>query len=58
MVFEIYGEKLQIVPSLKYLGRTLTEGGDDWTAVAGNLVKARKSWGRLERILSREGGTK
>ena len=23
----------------------MTEGDDDWSAVAGNLVKARKSWG-------------
>ena len=36
----------------------MTEGGDDWPAVAGNLVKARKSWGRLQGILSREGATK
>ena len=33
-------------------------GGDDWTAVAGNLGKARKSWGRLKRILNREGADK
>ena len=26
--------------------------------MAGNLGKARKSWGRLQRILSREGATK
>ena len=29
-------------------------GDDDWPSVAGNLVKARKSWGRIARILSRE----
>ena len=33
-------------------------GDDDWPAVVGNLVKARKSWGRLSRILSREGADK
>ena len=33
-------------------------GDNDWSAVAGNLVKARKSWGRLIRILSREGEDK
>ena len=33
-------------------------GDDDWPAVAGNLAKARKSWGRLQGILSREGATK
>ena len=58
MAFEVYGEQLKTFPSLKYLGRILTEGYDDWPAVAGNLGKARKSWGRLQRILSREGATK
>ena len=28
---------------------------DDWPAVAGNIRKARASWGRLARILGREG---
>ena len=32
----------------------MTAGDDDCPAVAGNLVKARKIWGRLARILSRE----
>ena len=36
----------------------MTEGDDDWRAVAGNLAKARKIWGRLQGILSREGATK
>ena len=58
MAFEVYRKQLQSVPSFKYLGRTLTAGGDDWPAVARNLGKARKSWGGLQRILSREGATK
>ena len=33
----------------------MTAGDDDWPAVAGNLAKERRSWGRLQRILSREG---
>ena len=40
------------------MGRILTEGDDDWPAVAGNLAKAIKSWGRLQGILSREVATK
>ena len=36
----------------------MTEGDDDCPEVAGNLAKARKSWGRLQGILSREGSTK
>ena len=58
MDFEVYGKQIQSVPRFKYLGRILTEGDDDWPAVAGNLAKARKSWGRLQGILSREGATK
>ena len=33
----------------------LTAVDNDWLAVVGNLEKAQKSWGRLSRILSREG---
>ena len=36
----------------------MTAGDDNWPAVAGNLVKARKRWGRLLRILSQEGADK
>ena len=58
MAFEVYGEQLKKVPSFKCLGIILTEGENDWTAVAGNIGKAHKSWGRMQRILSREGGNK
>ena len=53
MAFEVYGQQIQSVPRFKYLGRVLTEGDDDWPEVAGNLAKTRKSWGRLQGILSR-----
>ena len=33
-------------------------GDDDWPAVVGNLVKARKIWARLSRSLSLEGAEK
>ena len=39
----------------KYLGRILTATDDDWTAVVENIREARQSWGRLSRVLSREG---
>ena len=35
----------------------MTAGDDEWPAVAGNLVKVRKSWGRMQGILRREGAT-
>ena len=55
MTFEAYGEPLENVTAFRYLGRVLTAGDDDWLAAVGNLGKARKSWGQLSRILSREG---
>ena len=58
MASEAYRKQLKTVPSFKYLGRIMTAGEEDWPAVAGNLGKARKSWGRLKRILSREGAEK
>ena len=54
-VFHAYGTKMRRVTELKYLGRVLTNTDDDWPAVAGNIRKARASWGRLARILGREG---
>ena len=43
--FEAYAEPLENVSAFKYLGRVMTAGYEDWPAVAGNLSKARKSWG-------------
>ena len=53
--FEAYGEPLDNVTTVIYLGRVLTAGDNDWIAVVGNLGKARNSWGRLYWILIREG---
>ena len=58
MAFEAYGKQLEAVPSFKYLGQIMTAGDDDWEALAGNLVKSQKRWGRLKRILSRKGADK
>ena len=43
------------ITAFKYLLPVLMTGDDDWPAVVGKITKARKSWGRLLRILSREG---
>ena len=53
--FKAYGAPIELVSEFKYLGRILTEADDDWPAVVGNIRKARRSWGRLTRVLSREG---
>ena len=55
IAFQAYVEPLYTVTAFKYLGRVMTAGDDDWAAVTGNLQKAGKSWGRMSRILRREG---
>ena len=56
--FEAYVKPIETVTNFKYLGRVMTAGDDDWPSVAGNLVKARTSWGRIAWILIREGAKK
>ena len=53
--FKAYKEPLENVTVFRYLGRVLKAGDNNWLAVVGNLGKARNIWGRLSRILSREG---
>ena len=36
------------------MGRVLTVGDNYWTIVTDNLMKARKSWTHMMRILGRE----
>ena len=45
----------EAVLEFRYLGRLLTATDDDWPAVVGNIKNARGSWGRLDRVLGREG---
>ena len=45
---------MEAVTEFWYLGRLLTATDDDWPAVAGNIKKARRIWGRLDRVLGRE----
>ena len=53
--FEAYVEPIKNVSEFEYLGRVLTVGDDEWLAVVGNLGKARRSWGRMSRVLGWEG---
>ena len=46
---------MEAVSEFRYLGRLLTATDDDWPAMAGNIRKARVNWGRLARVLGREG---
>ena len=55
--FHAYGKPMEAVSEFCYLGHLLTATDDDWPAVASNIRKARVSWGRLARVLGREGRT-
>ena len=46
---------MKISPVFKYLERVLKANNDDWPALVGKLGKAMRSWGRLSRVLGREG---
>ena len=53
--FHAYGKPMEAVSEFRYLGRILTATDDDSPAVAGNIQKARMSWGRLVWVLGRDG---
>ena len=53
--FHAYGKPMEAVSEFRYLGRLLTTTDDDWPEVAGNIRKARVSWGRLVGVIGREG---
>ena len=53
--FEVCGAPIESVTEVKYLGIILTATNDDWPVVIGKLGKARRSLGRLSRVLGREG---
>ena len=54
-VFLEYGTLLMVVSSLRYLVRMLLSSIYDWPAVEWNLRRAQRKWGRLAKILGREG---
>ena len=54
-VFRAYGQPMEAVIEFSYLGQLLTATDDDWPAVAGNIQKVWRSWGRMAKVLGREG---
>ena len=52
--FSAYGEWLERVEVFRYLGRLLAYDDNDSQALRSNLRKARKCWGRLQRVLRAE----
>ena len=53
--FHDYGKPVEAVLEFRYLRRILTAMDDDWPAVADNIKKSRVRWGRLARVMGREG---
>ena len=55
MEFSLEGEEgddmLEGVAMFQYLGITLDQTDDDWTAVRRNILRARLVWGRLGTML-------
>ena len=49
------GKMVEGVATLKYLGRTLDQTYDDWSVVRRNITRTRSVWGRLGKIMRREG---
>jgi hypothetical protein len=57
VVFTARGVPLDSVETFKYLSRPLSSTDDDWPALHLNLVKARKRWATVFRVLVREGAS-
>ena len=57
--FSLTGEEeaecIEGVEVFKYLGQMLDRSDDDYPAVLQNISKAQQVWGRLEKMLRREG---
>ena len=56
MAFEVYGEQLKTVPSLKYLGRILTEGGRQLASGGGKPGEATEELGTATADTEQGGG--
>jgi hypothetical protein len=57
VVFSVRGVPLESVSKVLYLGRLLSSTDDDWPDVVKNLVKARRQWDTISRVLIRDGAT-
>jgi hypothetical protein len=57
LTVEETGIDLQQVNEYVYLGRVITAADNDVQALCKNIMKTRKRWGSLRRVLSRAGAT-
>ena len=53
--FPAYGTPLTAVSLFRYLGQTLSFANKNWLVVERNLQRARGKWGRMVKLLGREG---
>jgi hypothetical protein len=51
----VKGKPIKTVLEFKYLGRVVKNNDDNWSAVNQNVKKATATWGRICKILSKEG---
>ena len=54
-VLSAYGTTMTAVTSFKYLGRIMLTTKNNWPEVDQNLRRAQGKWGRMVKILLREG---
>ena len=52
--FIAYEDRLRRVEQFKYLGRVMSMDNNDVPAMRRNLKRARKTWGRLRKVLEKE----
>jgi hypothetical protein len=55
VVFSVCGVPLELVSKCICIGRQLSLMHDDWPDVVKNLVKARRRWATISRVLIRDG---
>lgn len=52
--FTVFNEEIEVVKEFKYLGRIVTDTDEDKATVLHNLNKAARTWGYLNRLLTKE----
>ena len=57
VTFTLEEQQLERVDDFCYLGRILLSNSSDWAALYKNLRKARQQWGKLVRVLKRDGAS-
>ena len=52
--FQVNGENINMVEQFNYLGRVLASNDNDLKAVESQLVKARRVWGRIGKVIKKK----